>query len=375
MILRRLYPTISKYLQDHRAIVILGPRRVGKTTLLKQLINDYPNSLLLNGDEKEIQLLFETGNIESFRKAFGEHKMILLDEAQRIPNIGIKLKLITDGLPQIKLVLTGSSAFHLTNSIQEMLTGRKWDFKMFPLSYAEMVEDHGWLKEKQLLSERLIFGYYPEVVTDQKGLHQKILRELTQEYLYKDILLWQGIKRSEKLYDLLRCLAYQVGHEVTYTQLGKLINLDNETIEKYIMLLEQCFIVFRLPAYSRNLRNEIKKGRKIYFYDNGVRNALISNFQSLDLRNDIGALWENFLISERLKFKEYHEVYSSSYFWRTTDQAEIDYIEEKDGKLSCYEFKWNPEKGKSIPKSFALSYPNHTYQVIHRENFEAFVGL
>ena len=374
LINRALNDLIRHYLPDKRTLVILGPRRVGKTTLLRSVQNENKNVLFLNGDEKEIQTLFESGNVETLKKAFGSNEIVILDEAQRITNIGLSLKLITDDLPQIKLIVSGSSAFHLNNSIQEMLTGRKWDFKMYPLSYSEMVGHHGWIKEKLLLSHRMVYGYYPDVVLND-GLERKILRELLQEYLYKDILLWQDIKKSDKLYDLLRALAYQVGHEVNYTQLGKLIHLDNETIEKYIVLLEQCFIIFRLNAYSRNLRNEIKRGKKIYFFDNGVRNALISNFQQLELRNDIDALWENFIVSERMKKLEYTETYPNNYFWRTTDQAEIDYLEDMDGILSCYEFKWNPSKGKSIPASFIKAYPQSNYTIIHRENFEDFIGL
>lgn len=264
MINRALNDLIRHYLPDKRTLVILGPRRVGKTTLLRSVQNENKNVLFLNGDEKEIQTLFESGNVETLKKAFGSNEIVILDEAQRITNIGLSLKLITDDLPQIKLIVSGSSAFHLNNSIQEMLTGRKWDFKMYPLSYSEMVGHHGWIKEKLLLSHRMVYGYYPDVVLND-GLERKILRELLQEYLYKDILLWQDIKKSDKLYDLLRALAYQVGHEVNYTQLGKLIHLDNETIEKYIVLLEQCFIIFRLNAYSRNLRNEIKEVKKSIF--------------------------------------------------------------------------------------------------------------
>jgi hypothetical protein len=296
LINRALNDLIRHYLPDKRTLIILGPRRVGKTTLLRSVQNENKNVLFLNGDEKEIQTLFESGNVETLKKAFGSNEIVILDEAQRITNIGLSLKLITDDLPQIKLIVSGSSAFHLNNSIQEMLTGRKWDFKMYPLSYSEMVGHHGWIKEKLLLSHRMVYGYYPDVVLND-GLERKILRELLQEYLYKDILLWQGIKKSDKLYDLLRALAYQVGHEVNYTQLGKLIHLDNETIEKYIVLLEQCFIIFRLNAYSRNLRNEIKRGKKIYFFDNGVRNALFQ-INNWELRNDIGAIWENFIVSE-----------------------------------------------------------------------------
>jgi predicted AAA+ superfamily ATPase len=373
LITRALQVILQERLKDTRAILLLGARRTGKTTLIKAILKTEEKVLLLNGDEKQTRALFgpETST-ESLRQLLAGYKVVFIDEAQRIDDVGIKLKLITDGIPEIKLIATGSSAFELANKINEPLTGRKWEFRLYPFSYAEMVKHHGWLKEKQLLHHRLIYGLYPEVV-NSPGKEQIILNELSEDYLFKDILIWQGIKRADKLEQLLQALAFQVGHEVTYHQLGKLIGLDNQTIEKYINLLEQCYVIFRLPAFTRNIRKEIKRGRKIYFFDNGIRNALLANFQPIELRNDVGALWENFLVSERVKRNENIQYFSNSFFWRTTDQQEIDYIEEANGIIQAYEFKWSPLKNKRIPDIFDKAYPGSRFETIHPENFEHFL--
>ena len=373
MITRALQAILQDRLNDTRAILLMGARRTGKTTLVKALLKTEEKVLFLNGDEKQTRAFFgpET-NTESLRKLLAGYKLVFIDEAQRIDDVGIKLKLITDGIPEIKLIATGSSAFELANKINESLTGRKWEFRLYPFSFNEMVNHHGWLKEKQLLHHRLIYGYYPEVV-NSPGKEQIILSELSEDYLFKDILIWQGIKRADKLEQLLQALAFQVGHEVTYHELGKLIGLDNQTIEKYINLLEQCYVIFRLPAFTRNIRKEIKRGRKIYFFDNGIRNALLANFQPLELRNDVGALWENFLVSERVKRNENIQYLCNSFFWRTTDQQEIDYIEEANGIIQAYEFKWNPQKSKRIPDIFDKAYPGSRFETIHPDNFENFL--
>lgn len=373
MITRALQAILQDRLNDTRAILLMGARRTGKTTLVKALLKTEEKVLFLNGDEKQTRAFFgpET-NTESLRKLLAGYKLVFIDEAQRIDDVGIKLKLITDGIPEIKLIATGSSAFELANKINESLTGRKWEFRLYPFSFNEMVNHHGWLKEKQLLHHRLIYGYYPEVV-NSPGKEQIILSELSEDYLFKDILIWQGIKRADKLEQLLQALAFQVGHEVTYHELGKLIGLDNQTIEKYINLLEQCYVIFRLPAFTRNIRKEIKRGRKIYFFDNGIRNALLANFQPLELRNDVGALWENFLVSERVKRNENIQYLCNSFFWRTTDQQEIDYIEEANGIIQAYEFKWNPLKSKRIPDIFDKAYPGSRFETIHPDNFENFL--
>ncbi|MEM6697540.1 MAG: ATP-binding protein, partial [Bacteroidota bacterium] len=267
---------------------------------------------------------------------------MLIDEAQRIENIGIKLKLITDRISDVQVVASGSSAFELANKINEPLTGRKWEYHLYPISYAEMQQHHGFLEEQKHLSDRLIYGYYPEII-NHPNEEREYLNQLTDSFLYKDILAWDRIKKPEKLIKLLQALAHQVESEVSYHELGQITDLDNQTVESYITLLEQTYIVFRLQPLSRNLRKELKRKRKIYFYDNGIRNAIIAQFQPLELRQDVGMLWENWLMAERKKVLEYQKIYANTFFGRTRDQQEIDYVEEREGKMWAYEFKWNPK--------------------------------
>jgi predicted AAA+ superfamily ATPase len=372
MIERKLEHTIKQQLFKGKAMVILGARQTGKTTLLHQITQKMSNVLWLNADEPDTVALFENSTSTRFKAIFAGKKTVVIDEAQRISEIGLKLKLITDQLPDIQLIVTGSSAFELANKINEPLTGRKWEHRLFPLSFSEMVNYHGFMEENRLLKHRLIYGYYPEVVTGE-GNEKNILKQLTDSYLYKDILMWEQIKKPEKLVKLMQALALQIGSEVTYNNLGNLLEMDNQTVEKYIQLLEQTFVIFRLPAFSRNHRKELKRGRKIYFYDCGIRNALIANFSLPELRTDIGALWENFIISERMKFLHYNQIWANSYFWRTQDQQEIDYIEERDGVLHAFEIKWNPKKKATLSKSFSEIYPNNQFEVVHLENYEAFL--
>ena len=372
MISRQLESQIRSKLFKGKAIILLGARQTGKTTLLQSLLGNDPQMLWLNADEPDVIALFENANSSRLKKYFGSHSIVIIDEAQRISDIGIKLKLITDQIKNIQLIATGSSAFELANQINEPLTGRKWEYQLFPLSYAEMVSYHGMLEENRLLPHRLIYGYYPDVV-NSRGNEKEILKQLTDSYLYKDILMWEQIKKPEKLMKLLQALAFQLGSEVSYNELGKLIGLDNQTVEKYVQLLEQVFIIFRLPAFSRNLRKELKKGRKIYFYDNGIRNAILASFGAIELRSDIGALWENFLLAERQKHIGYSQIWNRSYFWRTHDQQEIDYIEELDGELFAYEFKWNPAKKAKVATAFETAYPGHKFRVINRDNFDEFI--
>lgn len=316
--------------------------------------------------------MFNSASATRLKANFGKYKTIIVDEAQRIENVGIKFKLITDQIPELQLVATGSSSFDLANKINEPLTGRKVELHLFPISFEEIVSKNGFINENRLLPHRLVYGFYPEVVM-AKGNEKELLKYIADSYLYKDILLWEKINKSDKIVKLLQALAFQVGSAVSYNEIGKLIGLDNQTVEKYILLLEQIYIVFRLPAFSRNSRKELKRSRKIYFYDNGIRNALISDFRILELRNDIGALWENFLMSERMKYKAYHNVWAQSYFWRTHDQQEIDYVEDMDGTLFAFEFKWNKHKSSKLPKTFSRAYPNHEFKVICQDNYEEFI--
>lgn len=372
MIKRRLKTVITEKLGRGKAILLMGPRQVGKTTLLKELFEEDPETLWLNGDEPDIYELFENISSTRLKAIFGNKKTIVVDEAQRISDIGLKLKLITDQIPEVQLVATGSSSFELANKVNEPLTGRKWEYKMFPLSFGEMVAHHGLIDEKRLLPHRMVYGYYPEVVTGP-GEEKNILKQLADSYLYKDILRWEQINKPDKLVKLLQAIAFQIGSQVSLTELGQIAGLDSKTVEKYISLLEQSYVIFRLGSFSRNLRNELKFSRKIYFYDNGIRNALIANFTQIETRTDIGALWENFIVSERFKKLSYDSIWCNSWFWRTTLQKEIDYIEEKDGQIAAYEFKWNPDAKYKTPKQFLAAYPNSTFQVIHQNNFDEFL--
>jgi hypothetical protein len=372
MVKRLLEENILAKLNKEKAIILLGPRQVGKTTLLKALFKNATETIWLNADEIDVQSLFVNISAKRLQAIIGNKKIIIIDEAQRIPEIGLRMKLITDQMPEVQLIATGSSAFELSNKLNEPLTGRKWEFKMYPISFQEMVNHHGLLDEMRLLPHRLIYGYYPDVV-NHPGNEKEILKQLSDSYLYKDILLIDQIKKPEALVKLLQALAFQVGSQVSYHELAQVCGLDGKTIEKYMMLLEQSYIIFRLTSFSRNLRNELKKSRKIYFYDNGIRNALIANFNQIENRTDIGALWENYLVSERVKYLAYQQKWVNHWYWRTTEQQEIDYLEEENGKLTAYEFKWNPTAKVSIPNAFKQSYPLAEINIIHRENFYEFL--
>ncbi|MCL1946904.1 MAG: ATP-binding protein [Chitinivibrionia bacterium] len=372
MIKRKAINAIMKKFGDKKAIVIKGARQVGKTTLLKTMFESDDSALFLNGDEPDVQNIFENATSTLLKQILGNKKNIIIDEAQRIKNIGLKLKLITDSIPDVKLFVSGSSSLDLSNKINEPLTGRKWEYMMHPLSFGEMVEHHGLLDEKRLIEHRLVFGYYPEIVTNA-GSEKEILKQLSDSYLYKDIFMWEQVKKPEKLVKLLQALAYQIGSQVSYTELSRLCGLDIKTVERYILLLEQCFVIFRLSSFSRNLRNELKFSKKIYFYDNGIRNSLIADFSLARTRRDIGGLWENFLVSERKKKNDYDEKWCNSWFWRTVEQKEIDYLEEADGKISAFEFKWNENAKYKIPKQFRDAYPDVLQKTISPNNVEDFL--
>jgi predicted AAA+ superfamily ATPase len=372
MISRILSERLRQKLFKQKAIIVLGPRQVGKTTMLKNLAIEPGEILWMNADELDVQQLFSDVSSTRIKMLMGKKKILVLDEAQRIENIGLKLKLITDNLPEIQVIATGSSSFDLANRINEPLTGRKWEYNMFPLSYQEMVNHHGILEENRLLTHRLVYGYYPEVVTNP-GEEEERLKLISHSYLYKDVLLWERIHKSDKLVRLLQALAFQIGSQVSYSELGSICGMDAKTIEKYINLLEQAFVVFRLPSFSRNLRNELKSSRKIYFYDNGIRNAVINNFNPVGLRNDTGFLWENYLVSERQKYNAYNQLNKNSFFWRTVNQQELDLIEEFGGQIHAYEFKWNSRKTVKLTKTFQNAYPEATFQVITPENIHEFL--
>lgn len=373
MIKRELTAIVKKKLGTGKAIVVLGPRQVGKTTLLHEICENNKTFLFLNGDDSNVQHQIENANTQSLKQIIGKHTLVFIDEAQRIKNIGIKLKLITDQMKNVQLLVSGSSALELASEMNEPLTGRKWEYPMFPVSWKELHEYLGHIDAHAQLEQRLIYGMYPEVIT-QQGSEKEVLQQLTGSYLYKDLLALEGVRKPDLLPKLLRALALQLGNEVSYNELANLLQVDKNTVNTYIDLLEKAFVVFRLQPFSRNLRNEISSSRKIYFYDNGIRNALIANFNSLDLRNDKGVLWENFLISERMKTLNYEGIWTNTYFWRTKTQQEIDYLEERDGALYAYEFKWSKQKVK-FPKSFLENYQVKVSDVITKENFDLFLGV
>ena len=373
MIERLLKKLIEKKIYRNKAIIVIGPRQVGKTTLLKMLVSETKKKVIeWNCDEPDVRRRLTEPTSTELKAEIGDADLILIDEAQRIKNIGITLKLLIDNYPEKQVIATGSSAIEMSNSINEPLTGRKYEYVMYPFSCEELFNEFGEQEERRMLERRLIYGSYPEVVNNA-GEERDTLTELVGSYLYKDIFSFQDVRKPEIIEQLLQALALQIGSEVSYNELGRLLGLNTATIQRYIDLLEKSYVVFHLRSFSRNVRSELKKSRKIYFYDNGVRNALIGDYKPLELRNDTGALWENYIISERLKYNAYNSFYGKSYFWRTQQQQEIDYIEDIDGVLHTYEFKWNNSKHPRLTDTFAKNYPNHTFTVVSPENYQSFV--
>lgn len=369
---RTLQDVIARHIGQGKAIILYGPRQVGKTTVLKQLMDGRDGVLWLNGDEQDVRMLFEGISSTRLASIVGSRRVLVIDEAQRIGNIGLAMKLVTDNLPGVQLIATGSSSFDLANKVQEPLTGRKREYLMLPLSFAELVEASGLLEERRMLPHRLVYGSYPDVL-NHAGDEREVLMELASSYLYKDILSFDKIKKSDHLVKLLQAIAYQIGSQVSYNELSQLSGLDSKTVESYVQLLEQAFIIFRLGSFSRNLRNELKFSRKIYFWDCGIRNAVIGNYQQAESRMDVGALFENYIIAERLKRLHYEKSHAQTYFWRTAAKQEVDYVEEKDGRLAAYEFKWNAKKRAAVPTAFATAYPGASFEVVTRDNYDGFL--
>lgn len=373
MIARTLATKIMSKVGGNKAIIIIGARQVGKSTLLKMMLGERKDVMWLNGDDLDIQELFRNITSTRLQAVIGNNRIVVIDEAQRIPEIGLRMKLITDQMSDVQVIATGSSSFELSGKINESLTGRKREYQMFPLTFHEMVDNSSFIEEIRMVPHRMIYGYYPEVVSNP-GDENEILKELSNSYLYKDILSLDNISKPDKIVRLLKALALQIGSQVSYNEIGGLIGLDTKTVEKYIDILEKSFIVFRLSSFSRNLRNELKSSRKIYFWDMGIRNAVISNLSQVENRQDAGALWENFVIAERMKSLAYRDSFASSYFWRTRQQKEIDYIEEEDGHIRAFEIKWNPKKSNArCPEAFLTAYPDAEYKVISPENIEEFL--
>jgi uncharacterized protein len=366
---RQIESNIEKDFFKGKIIVILGARQVGKSTLIRMLPSCLSNDTLwLDGENADVQLLLQNVNSERLKQLAGNNKVVVIDEAQKIVNIGSILKLFADYSKHIQVIASGSSAFELRNSLNEPLTGRKFEYNLFPLSFSEMVQHSNLLQEIRQLPQRLVYGYYPEIVTHPNDA-ERMLRFLSDSYLYKDIFLFRGIKKPEKMLELLKLLAWQIGSEVNYNELSRVLKIDNQTVESYIEMLEMAFVIYKLPAYHTNHRTELKKSKKIYFNDLGIRNALINDFRPIEIRNDAGALFENFVINELRKQNEYKQVFANFYFWRNTEQREIDLVIEKNNELQAVEIKWNPNKKASLTRSFINIYGDTQFKVIHRENF------
>lgn len=370
MISRLLQKTIESRLFAGKAIIVIGARQVGKSTLFKLILEkqDY-KALQLNCDEPEVRDMLSNINTAELRLLIADNRIVVIDEAQRVANIGMTLKLITDNFPEVQLLVTGSSSFELQDKLNEPLTGRKYEYHLYPISTAELMASNGLLGVKQTLEQRLVYGSYPDILNHADDA-KELLMNLAGSYLYKDLLTLESVRRPVLLGKLLTALALQVCSEVSYNELAQTVGSDNKTIEKYIDLLEKCYIVFRLNGFNRNLRSELKKSKKVYFFDNGIRNAILQNFAPLSLRQDAGALWENFIISELIKRNHYSGRYVNSYFWRTTQQQEIDYVEECDGQFSIFEMKWNPRRANTqFPSSFLTAYDVKEKAVVTPENW------
>lgn len=370
---REILSYLDERLFQGKALIIMGARQTGKTTLVKMLLqNINRNALFFNGDEPDIREMLSNVSSTRLKSLIGDKEIVVIDEAQRIVDVGLTIKLIVDILPDVQVIATGSSSFELSGMINEPLTGRKYEMILLPVSFSEMVSHSGLIEEKRLLEHRLVYGCYPEIIK-KAGQEKELLHFLADSYLYKDLFLLEQIKKPQLLEKIVKALAFQVGNEVSYNEIANLIGADNQTVEKYIDKLEKAFVVFRLNALSRNMRNEIKRRMKVYFWDNGIRNSLISNFTPVQNRTDAGNLWENYVVSERKKYINNKIIYANSYFWRTTQKQEIDYIEEVDGRFYAYEIKWGKSKRNKQIKSFMDSYEVDEIETINRENIESFL--
>jgi len=373
MIDRKLRQSIGNKLFKGKAIIITGARQTGKTTLVHRVLDDQKNIVHMNCDEPVVRESLTNTNLADLQRVIGQNKIVFIDEAQRVKNIGLTLKLITDNIKEVQLIVTGSSSLDLANEINEPLTGRKWEFQLFPISWGEFVAYRGFLKAKSELNQRIIYGMYPDVI-NHPGDENEVLLQLSDSYLYKDLLAFKGIRKPDLLEKLLQALSLQIGSEVSYNELSKLLQVDKNTVAKYIDLLEKTFVVFSVPSFSKNMRKEISKGKKIYFYDCGIRNAVISNFNNLELRTDKGPLWENFLMSERLKSLRYAGKRAKMHFWRTTDQREIDYIETEAESVRAWEMKWNPNAKTKTVSAFEKSYKTDI-EILTPDNFSDFLEM
>ncbi len=373
IIQRDVQPQIEKKLFQGKVIVVYGPRRVGKTTLVRAILEKFPveDTRYLSCDEPDVRRALTDKTSTELISYLGKKKLIVLDEAQRVRNIGLTLKLLVDTAPTIQIIATGSSSFDLSNKIIEPLTGRTYEFFVYPFSASELSKHGSDIEENRLLETRLIYGTYPDVVTHPE-IAADTIRRITRDYLYKDVLEYQRIKNPDVLEKLLQALALQIGNEVSTTELASLLGVDKKTISSYLRILEQSFVIFTRRPFVRNRRKELTKKCKVYFYDTGIRNALLGAYNTLDLRTDGGALWENYCMSERMKRNLKHDVWPNQFFWRTTDGQEVDLVEDWNGVISGYEIKWSKQNVR-IPKAWRTNYPKATYTQIHRENYQDFV--
>lgn len=372
---RTLEQTIIKQLRSSsQGVVIFGPRQIGKTTLAQNIIKNLSlKTLSVDGDMSHYANVFSSQDLQKLKLTIADYELLFIDEAQRIDKIGVNIKLLRDHVPDLKIIATGSSSLDLASSVKESLAGRVWNYTLYPISFMELRSLLNRYELNQKLEECLVFGSYPHIFSlESLQIKREYLQNVIDAYLYKDILELTGIKSSRKIRDLLKLLAFQVGHEVSLTELGNSLDMSKDTVGRYIDLLEQSFVVFRLSGFSRNLRKEVRKMDKIYFYDLGIRNAIIGNFNYLKDRNDAGEIWENFVIIERIKRNAYKKIYGNSYFWRTHTGAELDLVEEREGKLLGFEFKFNKKKPKA-PKSWLQTYSNASFDFVNIDNYLDFI--
>ena len=366
---------LQKLVAPNKVVLVYGPRRTGKTTLLEHFIQGLSEPhQLVNGEDFFIQQVLSSQSIDKLKNFVGQRKWLIIDEAQKIPGVGLNLKLIVDHVPDIRVIATGSSSFDLAAQTGEPLTGRKWTLRLFPLAQMELGQKENAAETAARLENRLIYGSYPEVVLcEDDQLRQRYLKEIISSYLYKDILELEGLRHSDKLVRLLQLLAFQIGKEVSFTELGTQLGLSKNTVDRYLDLLGKAFVIYKLRGFSRNLRKEVSKNPRYYFYDIGIRNALIQNFNPLNLRDDTGSIWENYLVMERLKKQEYTGMSCANYFWRTYDRKEVDWIEEREGRLFAYEFKWNPSAKIAPPNDFIKAYPDAHFELVTPKNYLEFI--
>jgi len=375
MVIRRaLQDKIEKRMQPGKVIILSGARRTGKTVLLREIMGGLKQPYLyLNGEDYTTNIKLQKKGLDEYKNIIGENRYLIIDEAQKIDNIGSILKLMVDEIEGLHVLITGSSAFDISNSVGEPLTGRKYTYQLHPISQLELQQYESPIETESLLENRLLFGSYPEVISlSNNNEKAEYLMELINSYLLKDILILDKVRNSSKLINILRLLAFQTGNEVSINELSQNVGLNKLTIERYLDLLTKVFVIYRIEGYSRNLRKEISKSSRFYFWDTGVRNALIANFNPLELRNDTGQIWENYIISERLKIHQYQGWLSNNYFWRTYDQQEIDWVEERDGALFGFEMKFRKTRAK-VPAAWIKSYPEATFQVINKDNYLNFI--